>query len=462
MRSYELKATKENITKTFLDDSISRNSDIIRFAEILDAIEGNCSIALDGGWGSGKTFFVKQTKLLLDSFNDLISTDKPEERQKIINKCKRGNTTIAFPSYVSVYYDAWENDNDDDPVLSLVYSIINSLNADFNLSNISSLLKKAAAIMELFTDKSLSNLIDSFKSDSPLSKIKTSKNTEKLITDFFDSLLCERGNRLIIFIDELDRCKPSYAVRVLERMKHYFSNDRITFVFSINANELQHTIRQYYGDNFDACRYLDRFFDLRVSLPPLDLESYYKLLHFSSSGTTYDTICDAVLKTFHFEMREISRYIFVNQIAAYKVRHSTSIGITPREKSNQFVLTFILPIMIGLKMTDFQQYTDFIRGKDFSPLVDVYSSCDLRDAFCAPLLAPNESFLNEQGKTTVSLESKLKELYDAIFITAYGYTTNQATVGQYTFTQNTRDSLFKAASSLSKYAYANPDDDTSS
>ena len=70
----------------------------------------------------------------------------------------------------------------------------------------------------------------------------------------------ERGNKLVIFIDELDRCNPAYAVKLLEQIKHYMEDDRIIFVFSVNINQLQHTIKHYYGNNFNATKYLDRFF----------------------------------------------------------------------------------------------------------------------------------------------------------------------------------------------------------
>ena len=91
-------------------------------------------------------------------------------------------------------------------------------------------------------------------------------------------LLPERGNRLVVFVDELDRCKPSYAVQLLERIKHYFSNDKVTVVFSINTKELQHSIRKFYGAEFDANKYLDRFFDYRISLPDADMDNYLALL----------------------------------------------------------------------------------------------------------------------------------------------------------------------------------------
>ncbi len=90
-----------------------------------------------------------------------------------------------------------------------------------------------------------------------------------MMSEFFTEILCERGNRLVIFIDELDRCKPTYAIKLLEQIKHYMMDDRITFVFSVNLEQLQHTIKCYYGADFDASRYLDRFFDFRIDWPVL-------------------------------------------------------------------------------------------------------------------------------------------------------------------------------------------------
>lgn len=163
-------------------------------------------------------------------------------------------------------------------------------------------------IKELRVLKKWTKLIDSFKSEDPLQELKKEKGIQKMIKEFLDSLLLEKGSRLVVYIDELDRCKPSYAVRLLERIKHYFSNDRITYVFSVNINELQHTIKQYYGSDFDASKYLDRFFDLRISLPSADLERYYQSLNFYNFHYTYDIACDAVIKAYHFELREIAKY----------------------------------------------------------------------------------------------------------------------------------------------------------
>lgn len=64
MKAYDLKPSPKNLTETYCTDAIGRNADLFRFISILDSIEDSCSIALDGNWGSGKTFFVKQAKMV--------------------------------------------------------------------------------------------------------------------------------------------------------------------------------------------------------------------------------------------------------------------------------------------------------------------------------------------------------------------------------------------------------------
>ena len=73
--------------------------------------------------------------------------------------------------------------------------------------------------------------------------------------------------RLIIVIDELDRCRPDYAVRFMETIKHVFEVEHVTFVVAANVAELAHAINGLYGEAFDGKGYLERFFDLSLSLP---------------------------------------------------------------------------------------------------------------------------------------------------------------------------------------------------
>ena len=84
------------------------------------------------------------------------------------------------------------------------------------------------------------------------------------------SSLIPDNERLVIFIDELDRCRPTYAVKLHERVQRFFDNEKITFVFSVNLLELRNTIKKFYGANFDGDRYLDRFFDVIIPIPDPD------------------------------------------------------------------------------------------------------------------------------------------------------------------------------------------------
>lgn len=81
----------------------------------------------------------------------------------------------------------------------------------------------------------------------------------------------------------MDRCKPTFAVHLLEQIKHYIYDNKITFVLSTNLEQLQHTIKNYYGADFDSCRYLDRFFDLRISMPLANMEKFYSEIGLEST-----------------------------------------------------------------------------------------------------------------------------------------------------------------------------------
>ena len=74
-------------------------------------------------------------------------------------------------------------------------------------------------------------------------------------------------SRFVVVVDELDRCRPDYAVRFLECVKHVFEVEHVTFVLAANSTELAHAMSGVYGAEFDGERYLERFFDIRLRLP---------------------------------------------------------------------------------------------------------------------------------------------------------------------------------------------------
>jgi hypothetical protein len=71
----------------------------------------------------------------------------------------------------------------------------------------------------------------------------------------------------VVFIDELDRCNPVFAVRLIERLKHFFEIENLVFVLLMNRQQLEGAIKGVYGADTDAAAYLDKFVHLFFRLP---------------------------------------------------------------------------------------------------------------------------------------------------------------------------------------------------
>lgn len=78
----------------------------------------------------------------------------------------------------------------------------------------------------------------------------------------------------MVLVDELDRCRPNYAIEMLEVIKHFFKTDNFVFVVATDTDQLVHSIAAVYGAGFDAAQYLKRFFDRKASLAEPDLVEY--------------------------------------------------------------------------------------------------------------------------------------------------------------------------------------------
>ena len=112
MDNYELQPTEENLLRTLEENTIDRNQDILYFYDILKAQTTAGAIAVDGRWGSGKTFFIKQTQLLINALNSS-SNMATEVKEKITLSIgvSKDKDEKAESNSIAVYYDAWENDN---------------------------------------------------------------------------------------------------------------------------------------------------------------------------------------------------------------------------------------------------------------------------------------------------------------------------------------------------------------
>ena len=454
MNNFELVPTEENLIQALGEDLLKRNKDLVYFYDLLLAQETVSSIAIDGRWGSGKTFFVKQSLLLINAKNPMSEMDD-DKKMRIIKSLSfpKKDEDVSENYEMAIYYDAWENDNDTDPVLSLVYEITKQLGIEYSFAENGNVFKLAGSILEALSGRNINGIIENLKSENPINKIREEKTLHENIKEFFTEILVERGHRLVVFIDELDRCRPSYTVQLLERIKHYFCDDRITFVFSVNLEELQHTIKHHYGNTFDACRYLDRFFDMRISLPPADKSAFYRKMGLESSYVL-EKVCRKVIEVFNMELREATRFYRQVKTAAYEPTHesrkwefSFSDG-----KGRQLIIMYIVPILVGLKIVNISLYDEFVNGKTAKPLMDMYKKSEVGKWLAERLLNRDETYEEVEGKKVITIEQKLQGLYDAIFVTEYTGGTYHTLIGDYEFDNNSKDFVRTVASTLSPYA----------
>jgi hypothetical protein len=415
MKNYSTNPTTENAIEMFRTDAIGRNKEIFRFLELIDCIGYGCAIALNGEWGSGKTFFVKQVKLILDCNNP--HSDMDEEIRNATIEAANGTFTAlnktyqSQESYATVYYDAWANDNADDPILSLVYTAIKNNHKGITLDNKKNIKAIICAIADVATGLEISKLKEQVEGTDFFESLKKADDVQQMVKKFIHELIIERANRLIIFIDELDRCKPEYAIKLLECIKHYFEDERVIFVFSVNLLQLQHTIKGYYGSDFDATRYIDKFFDLRISLPEIDYDSYirYRFQDIHSSENRFYMLSVVVIKHFRLSIREIERFMRLVRIT-HNLKWNDSHAL-------DIAKCYIIPFIIGLSMTDIEASRRFLNGVDSGVLCELLKN-RVNDRMMEMLLCENECFSGGReiaGKTIISISDRIMDFYNALF-----------------------------------------------
>lgn len=212
-------------------------------------------IALDSGWGTGKTSFINMWKSKLES------TD---------------------PRFICLKYDAWENDDSLDALVPILCSFEQLIDSDDKKTELMKrelmkLLKMAISVsvgISIFGFLTV-NVTGNIKKKSPdtiLKEFSARREHKKRLKELIGSIRGEH-NYLLIFIDELDRCRPTFAIETLEVVKHFFDISQVVFVFSLDMNQLQKSIKTIYGD-IDSMGYLQRFFDYRISLPKRELNSF--------------------------------------------------------------------------------------------------------------------------------------------------------------------------------------------
>lgn len=340
----------------------------------------NLVVNLDGHWGSGKTIFCRQLECLM---NHKIY----ETKKSIFPRCN--SLGYLGKKYEVVYFDAWMNDVYSDPMQSLLTTLM--MKFSNNQSYVKENFEKLFNIMKLsgksmaqqfatqLVNKVTLNTIDVDKITADISEennkrdkiidlvISVDKQREE-IHNLIDSICGDK--KLLIIVDELDRCKPSFAVEFLELIKHFFDHEGTTFLISTNKTELSHTVKKYYGESFNGYGYLSRFFDMEINLPRISKKKYIESQFsnaFHSDPKIIDSIND-VVNYFNLELRDIKRIAVPFQTISAMVLYNIS-----KFHSNDVLYEWekvVIPFMVALKTCDGEKYNSFVKGNEENMFVE--------------------------------------------------------------------------------------------
>lgn len=245
----------------FEDDVLERKSISKQLSDLVERIEDPVVLALDDKWGSGKTFFLKRWVAAHTAENNGTAT--------------------------TIYFDAFENDYLTDPLVSIITAVSARLPDEQaetvrKWKTVATKLAKPALGIALsvatFGAKQYLDEIGDVIADSASGEAKDAaqdlwqveKDRKDAMHDF-RNLLSELTQKsavpMVIVVDELDRCRPDYALTVLEVIKHFFSVPKVHFILGVNGKALENSVKARYGTEIDAESYLRKFINVSFSLP---------------------------------------------------------------------------------------------------------------------------------------------------------------------------------------------------
>ena len=354
----------------FKNDKLRRQAYIEDLSALIENLHEPLTLSINGSWGCGKTTFVKMWQAYLQKEKDI----------------------------KSIYFSAWEDDFSKEPLIAILGEIRRYINEISNetkkqtfeakFSEIkdcsAKILKRALpAFLSGMTagalnfDEGFERAIGTLIESSTKELIEQHSANKELMVKFKESLkqlieIIDDSKPFVIFVDELDRCRPLYAIEFLERIKHIFGVEKLIFVLSIDKNQLAESIKSQYGA-IDTDNYLRRFVDLEFELKNPNIFEFCEYLYHQFS-------LDEVLHRNGFQHKDDCK-IFLIKFLAY------SLDLSLREieqiftkmkiifissyisNDNIFVETLILLLIVKMKLPN--EYDLLIKGQaDTQKLVE--------------------------------------------------------------------------------------------
>lgn len=283
----EMQSNKEVVqtTEAFADDKLKRKTVAENFKNILLNTDLNV-FSVSAQWGGGKTYFIEN---LIELIQD---------------------------NSINILYNAWESDFYDSPLIPLLVELFAKLEECDEKTQLEEDINQSKEFAKKMCEKTSFQIgvnfvgINCSANFDPSKKMiyseyKELKNEIKNFRNKLKNIQEKLGKKIIIFVDELDRCNPMYAIKTFEIIKHLFGIPNIIFVLSIDKTQIENSVRRIFGTNEGEVNgYLRKFIDVDFQLPDSSNE---QLIHYHLHNL-WDKI-DKFVKSDRYYNYNLQRYI---------------------------------------------------------------------------------------------------------------------------------------------------------
>ncbi|ELJ8483767.1 hypothetical protein RUK26_003403, partial [Vibrio cholerae] len=306
-------------------------------------------ISLDGKWGEGKSTFVKMWQGLLKNNNipniyiDAFSNDYIED------------AFISVASAITTYVEKNASRSKNEKIIEYkkkakdigvkllswgtkvgVKALTLGIIKDSDIEGLQDIKDDIAASSSSSISTFVEEKLSSYQAD-----IELFESFRTLLSELPDEIEGNDGNPLVIIIDELDRCKPTYAVELIEKVKHLFSVKNVVFVLVMHRQQLEGAVKSIYGSEIDAHTYLQKFINVETSLPKItksryssDLDKYCERLFDLHDLTTWgdrENLQESIVslaKYYNLSLRQLER-VYTNLAIFYASSAQNHLRIVP-------------------------------------------------------------------------------------------------------------------------------------
>ncbi len=307
--------TEITITKEYINEDLLNRQPFIdkvkKIIELQAAQKKTACFAINGSWGVGKTFVLKK---LEEQLEEEVDPDTKNEK------------------YLIFHYNCWQYDYYEEPLVAIVSSMLDTIDekerliSEENKAKFKGLLKAVGSALlvkanEVIEDKTGFNpkeLLDiitdagdiSAEQIEELHKYDSNFMFKATLKKLQETLKELSADKTIIFVvDELDRCLPEYAIKVLERLHHIFEEvPNVQVVLSIDKGQLAHIVKTTFGADTLTEKYLSKFIRFYLDLDEGDIEESLYNFRFSFYTNHFDYL---ISNTTERHVNEFKDKIFI-------------------------------------------------------------------------------------------------------------------------------------------------------